>query len=59
LTLASAEPDREQFLLEKTGTVTLRALEGIAVFLDYTVATSNPVTDMWQVDAVWEEHTSF
>ncbi len=59
LTLASAEPDREQFLLEKTGKVTLRALEGIAVFLDYTVATSNPATDMWQVDCVWEEHTAF
>lgn len=58
LTLAGVEPWRERGLLQYAGTQTLRAPdEGIAVFLDYTVATSNPVTDMWTVDVVWEEYT--
>ncbi len=59
ITAAGFETLREQGMLQYTGPITLRALEGIAVFLDYTVATSNPITDMWQVDAVWEEHTVF
>lgn len=33
----------------------LGALEGLCVFLDYTVATSNPITDMWFVSCKWEE----
>lgn len=37
--------------------ITLRALEGIAVFLDYTVATANPVTDKWLVTCRWQEYT--
>jgi hypothetical protein len=36
--------------------VTLRALEGVAVFLDYTLAIQNPVTDMWLVNASWDEY---
>lgn len=35
--------------------VTLSALEGLVVFLDYTVATMNPVTDMWTAVVEWSE----
>lgn len=35
--------------------ITLRALEGIVVRLDYTLATQNPVTDMWIVTCEWDE----
>lgn len=56
ITAAGYEPaDRIELL--SSGLVTLRALEGVAVFLDYTVATSNPVTDMWTVSIHWEEYT--
>lgn len=37
--------------------ITLRALEGLLVNLDYSVATSNPVTDNWIVTAKWTEYT--
>lgn len=37
--------------------ITLRALEGIVVMLDYTLATQNPVTDFWIVDIKWTEYT--
>lgn len=57
LTLVGESTPKEVGLLKFTGTQTLRALQGIAVFLDYTVATSNPITDMWQVDCVWREYT--
>tara|TARA_R110000868_G_scaffold405128_1_gene684126 strand:- start:229 stop:981 length:753 start_codon:yes stop_codon:yes gene_type:complete len=36
---------------------TLRALEGIVVMLDYTLATQNPTTDMWIVNLDWVEYT--
>ncbi len=36
---------------------TLRAGEGMLVNLDYTVATSNPVTDNWNVQFLWSEYT--
>lgn len=35
--------------------IVLRALEGVVVFLDYVLATQNPVTDMWVVTCDWEE----
>lgn len=35
--------------------VVLRALEGIVVNLDYTLATQNPTTDMWVVGCDWYE----
>jgi hypothetical protein len=38
--------------------VTLRALEGVVVMLDYTLATQNPLTDMWSVDCKWTEYTA-
>lgn len=35
--------------------IVLRALEGVVVFLDYVLATQNPVTDMWIVGCDWYE----
>lgn len=45
--------DRTQFF--KDSVVTLRALEGIVVSLDYTLATQNPTSDMWVVGCEWDE----
>lgn len=46
LTLVGAEvADRVELLVGSA--VTLRGQEGLAVFLSYTVATQNPITDMW------------
>ncbi|MEO7667597.1 MAG: hypothetical protein ABIU97_11285 [Dehalococcoidia bacterium] len=45
--------DRIEFL-ENTE-VTLNALEGLVVFLDYVLATQNPVTDMWLAGIEWSE----
>jgi hypothetical protein len=42
-------------LLDRKGIV-LRALEGIAINLDYVLATQNPTTDMWIVNADWYEY---
>lgn len=42
-------PDSDEF-------ITLRALEGICVFLDYTVATANPTTDFWIPSIRWTEY---
>jgi hypothetical protein len=46
--------DRTTFFDGETD-VTLRALEGIVVFLDYTLATQNPTTDMWTATCEWDE----
>lgn len=35
--------------------ITLAALEGLVIFLDYTVATMNPTTDMWAASIQWTE----
>lgn len=35
--------------------IVLRALEGVVVNLDYTLATQNPATDMWVVGCDWIE----
>lgn len=45
--------DRTELLDGKD--VVLRALEGIVVFLDYTLATQNPATDIWIVGCDWYE----
>ncbi len=37
--------------------VTLRALEGLVIHLDYTLVTQNVATDMWIVTIDWEEFT--
>lgn len=47
--------DRVEMLLN--GKVTLRAGEGLGVHLNYTVATQNPVTDIWVASMRWEEIT--
>lgn len=46
--------DRMEFLLDFP--VVLNALEGLVVFLDYTLATQNPVTDMWLAGVNWSEN---
>lgn len=48
------EPFDRALLLEGTK-VKLRALEGIVVYLEYTAAAQNPVTDMWFVCCDWSE----
>jgi len=56
ITAAGYEPwDRAEYL--DSGSVTLRPLEGVAVFLDYVLATQNPITDMWSVGFSWREFT--
>lgn len=45
--------DRIEMLVGQN--IVLRALEGIVVFLDYVLATQNPVTDMWIVGCDWTE----
>jgi hypothetical protein len=37
--------------------ITLGALEGVVVFLDYTVAAGNPTTNRWIATIDWEEYT--
>lgn len=54
LSLVGYEPfDRTELLEGKD--IILRGNEGIVVFLDYTVATSNPTTDMYIVTCDWWE----
>lgn len=48
--------DRTVFFEGSDEQITLRALEGIAVFLDYVLATQNPVTDMWVAGVRWTEY---
>lgn len=49
--------DRTVFLDGDDELLTLRALEGVVVFLDYTAATQNPTTDNWVVGIDWTEYT--
>jgi hypothetical protein len=46
--------DRTELLEGKD--IILRASEGALVFLDYTLATQNPITDMWIVTMDWWEY---
>ena len=46
--------DRSEYLTDNP--ITLRALEGIVVFLDYVLITQNPATDMWAVGVSWTEY---
>jgi hypothetical protein len=58
LTLVGYEQfDNVLFLPNEDDSITLNALEGLAVFLDYTVATANPTTDKWVVSIRWFEYT--
>jgi hypothetical protein len=49
--------DRTTFLDTEGEFITLNALEGVCVFLDYTLATQNPSTDNWIAQLEWEEYT--
>ena len=54
VTAAGYEPaDRMEFLGDTT--ITLGALEGLVLFLDYTLATQNPTTDRWLASIEWTE----
>jgi len=58
ITAAGFEPmDRAEFLGGEGEVVTLRASEGVVVFVDYVLATQNPITDQWAVTARWDEYT--
>lgn len=58
LTVAGNEGwDRWEFLSSETEYVTLRTNQGLLLFLDYNVATSNPITDMFSVVCDWVEYT--
>ena len=50
--------DRASFLDGSDEKITLRALEGVVVMLDYVLATQNPTTDMWIVNCKWTEYTA-
>lgn len=57
LTLVGYEQfDREIFFESSEEDLTLRAGEGAAVFLDYTAAVANPITDKWIVTCRWIEY---
>jgi hypothetical protein len=47
--------DRMMFL-DEAGLI-IRASEGLVLMLDYTLATQNPVTDMYTVSVDWDEFT--
>lgn len=49
--------DKLVFLEAEEDTMTLQALQGVVVFLDYATATFNPVTDFWAVTCDWDEYT--
>jgi hypothetical protein len=49
--------DRTEFMSDELESVVLRPLEGLVVFLDYTAATQNPITDQWLVGCRWEEYS--
>ncbi|MEJ7783418.1 MAG: hypothetical protein WKF96_01355 [Solirubrobacteraceae bacterium] len=57
ITAAGFEPmDRAEFLGGDDEVITFRALEGVVVFVDYVLATQNPITDQWAVTARWDEY---
>jgi hypothetical protein len=49
--------DKMTFFEGEDEFITLRALEGIAVFADYSVAAQNATSDMWAVSCRWVEQT--
>lgn len=50
--------DRAELLDRSDEKITLRAGEGIALSLDYVLATQNPSTDMWITSVEWTEYTA-
>lgn len=49
--------DRMEFLAQDNEAITLGALEGLVVNLDYTTATQNPTSNHYIVTVRWEEYT--
>jgi hypothetical protein len=57
-TAVGYEPIDSGLFMEGDSDITLRALEGVCVFLDQaTVTTGNPTTDRWLATVDWEEYT--
>lgn len=48
--------DGTMYLADPSQAITLRPLEGLAVFLDYTVATGNPITNHWVCSMQFAEY---
>jgi hypothetical protein len=49
--------DRTTFFgTSDTDVVTLRPLEGLCVYLDYPLATANPITNHWMCSIYWSEY---
>lgn len=48
--------DGTNYLSDPSQAITLRPLEGLTVFLDYTVATGNPITNHWVASFQWTEY---
>jgi hypothetical protein len=48
--------DGTMYLADPSQAITLRPLEGLAVFLDYTVATGNPITNHWVASMQYTEY---
>jgi hypothetical protein len=48
--------DGTNYLSDPSQAITLRPLEGLCVFLDYTVATGNPTTNHWVGSLQWTEY---
>lgn len=49
--------ERIEFMDGVDEKITLLPLEGVALVLDYTLATQNPTTDMYLVNVKWTEYT--
>jgi hypothetical protein len=45
-------------MVDDSGSVILQAGEALLVYVESAAGTSNPNTNNWQVDVVWEEYTS-
>lgn len=57
ITAAGYEPADRLTFFEGSPDLLLRPLEGIVVELVYSLATMNPITDMWIVQFDFDEHT--
>jgi len=56
ITAAGYEMADRLFFFEGQTDVRLRPLEGLAISLDYVLATQNPITDMWTIGFDWREY---
>lgn len=56
ITAAGYEVEDRMEFFNGDATVSLGALQGIVVMLDYTVATANPITNFWIAGIDWSEN---